>query len=46
MKIAEEIGDRSLYDSAKCSFGVANANLRYDDHMKGILNQVNDSRRS
>jgi len=40
MKIAEEIGDKDLLNAAKCSFGVANANLKMEDHMKGILERV------
>ena len=41
MKIAEEIQDKEMMESAKCNFGVANANLKMEDHMKTILSQIN-----
>ncbi|CAG9314723.1 unnamed protein product [Blepharisma stoltei] len=44
MKIAEEIGDKELLDVAKCNFGAANANLKMDEHMKNILQKVNQAR--
>lgn len=41
MKIAEEIQDKDMMESARCNFGVANANLKMDEHMKNILGQIN-----
>ena len=40
MKIAEEIQDKDMLESARCNFGVANASLKMEDHMKSILNGI------
>lgn len=44
MKIAEEIQDKEMIESTRCNFGVANANLKMDEHMKNILNQINHTK--
>ena len=41
MKIAEEINDRQLHETSKCNFGIANANLRMEEHKEKLLGQVN-----
>lgn len=41
MKIAEEIQDKDMMESARCNFGVANASLKMEDHMKNILGLIN-----
>jgi len=46
MKIAEETGDKETHSDAKCSFGVANANMRMGDHMKGILGRLDTDEHS
>ena len=40
MKIAEEIQDKDMMESARCNFGVANASLKMEEHMKNILGQI------
>ena len=37
MKIAEETGDAESKDQAKVNFGIANANLKWGQHMSNIL---------
>lgn len=44
MKIAEETNDKDMLESARCNFGVANASLKMEDHMKNILNNINVSK--
>jgi hypothetical protein len=44
MKIAEEIGDRDMQEVSKCNFGIANANLRMNDHQAKILEQIEQAR--
>ena len=41
MKIAEEINDRELHETSKCNFGIANANLRMEEHKAKLLDQIN-----
>lgn len=40
MKIAEELGDDNLIESARCNFGVANANMKMKDHIGAILGKL------
>jgi tetratricopeptide (TPR) repeat protein len=40
MKIAEELGDDNLVESARCNYGVANANLKMKDLMGSILEKL------
>jgi len=40
MKIAEEIGDKEMLENSRCNFGVANGNLKMQDHMKNILGKI------
>ncbi|OMJ94639.1 hypothetical protein SteCoe_2130 [Stentor coeruleus] len=44
MKIAEEIQDKDMAESARCNFGVANASLKMDEHMKNILSQISQKK--
>lgn len=37
MKIAEETGDGDLKEQAKVSFGMANASMKWTNHVQGIL---------
>jgi tetratricopeptide (TPR) repeat protein len=43
MKIAEQTGDNESKTEAKCLFGMANANLKWDKHQSEIMDQANNS---
>ena len=43
MKIAEQTGDDDTKTEAKCLFGMANANLKWDKHQSEIIDKVNNS---
>jgi tetratricopeptide (TPR) repeat protein len=43
MKIAEQTGDDNTKTEAKCLFGMANANLKWDKHQSEIIDKVNNS---
>ena len=43
MKIAEQTGDGETKTEAKCLFGMANANLKWDKHQSEIIDKVNNS---
>lgn len=38
MKIAEETGDADLKEQAKVNFGMANASMKWTNHVNHILN--------
>jgi hypothetical protein len=38
MKIAEETGDGDLKEAAKVNFGMANASMKWTNHVSNILN--------
>ena len=40
MKICEETGDGDVKEQAKVNFGMANASLKWNDHITGILQQI------
>jgi|TARA_B110001450_G_scaffold217081_1_gene210906 hypothetical protein len=40
MKIAEETGDDDVKENAKVNFGMANASLKWNNHVTGLLQQV------
>ena len=43
MKIAEQTCDNESKTEAKCLFGMANANLKWDKHQNEIMDQANNS---
>eukprot|EP00343_Euplotes_focardii_P009361 CAMPEP_0205825056 /NCGR_PEP_ID=MMETSP0206-20130828/23756_1 /ASSEMBLY_ACC=CAM_ASM_000279 /TAXON_ID=36767 /ORGANISM="Euplotes focardii, Strain TN1" /LENGTH=310 /DNA_ID=CAMNT_0053123751 /DNA_START=311 /DNA_END=1240 /DNA_ORIENTATION=- len=43
MKIAEQTGDGETKTEAKCLFGMANANLKWDKHQSEIIDKINNS---
>ena len=40
MKISEETNDNDTKENAKVNFGMANASLKWNNHITGILNQI------
>jgi tetratricopeptide (TPR) repeat protein len=40
MKISEETGDSDTKENAKVNFGMANASLKWNSHITGILSQI------
>lgn len=42
MKIAEETGDGDLKEAAKVNFGMANASMKWTNHVSNILNGLQD----
>ena len=40
MKIAEETQDNTMKDDAKVSFGMANASMKWNDHVTDILKGI------
>jgi hypothetical protein len=42
MKIAEETGDGDLKEAAKVNFGMANASMKWTNHVSTILNNLQD----
>jgi hypothetical protein len=40
MKIAEETSDNTMKEDAKVSFGMANASMKWNDHITGILKEI------
>lgn len=40
MKIAEETGDADLKESAKVNFGMANASMKWSNHVTNILQNL------
>lgn len=40
MKIAEETGDGDLKEAAKVNFGVANASMKWTNHVSNILHNL------
>jgi hypothetical protein len=43
MKIAEETGDGDLKEAAKVNFGMANASMKWTNHVSSILNNLQDA---
>ncbi len=43
MKIAEETGDGDLKEAAKVNFGMANASMKWTNHVSNILNNLQDA---
>ena len=41
MKIAEETGDSDLKEQAKVNFGMANASMKWTNHVSNILHNLN-----
>jgi hypothetical protein len=37
MKIAEETGDNEMKENAKVNFGMANASMKWNNHVSSIL---------
>jgi hypothetical protein len=44
MKIAEENGDNDQKEAAKVNFGMANASLKWGNHVEDILQNLDNSR--
>lgn len=42
MKISEETNDGDMKEQAKVNFGMANASLKWNNHITGILQQIED----
>lgn len=42
MKISEETNDGDMKEQAKVNFGMANASLKWPNHITGILQQIED----
>lgn len=40
MKIAEETEDSDLREAAKVNYGMANASIKWGDHVSGILRNI------
>ena len=40
MKIAEETGDSDLREAAKVNYGMANASIKWGDHVNNILRNI------
>jgi cyclophilin family peptidyl-prolyl cis-trans isomerase len=40
MKIAEETSDNTMKEDAKVSFGMANASMKWNDHVTNILKGI------
>ena len=40
MKIAEETSDNTMKEDAKFSFGMANASMKWNEHITGILKEI------
>ena len=40
MKIAEETSDNTMKEDAKVSFGMANASMKWNEHITGILKEI------
>ena len=40
MKICEETNDSDMKEQAKVNFGIANASLKWNNHISGILQQI------
>jgi hypothetical protein len=43
MKIAEETGDGDLKEAAKVNFGMANASMKWTNHVSNILHNLHSS---
>ena len=46
MKIAEDTEDREIKDTAKVNFGMANASMKWGDHVQDILRGIEGNERS
>lgn len=42
MKLSEKTGDRKAHSLAKCSYGIANAQISLDNHLKNVVSTAND----
>lgn len=42
MKISEETNDTDMKEQAKVNFGMANASLKWNNHITSILQQIDD----
>jgi hypothetical protein len=40
MKISEEVNDGDMKENAKVNFGMANASLKWNSHVTGLLAQI------
>lgn len=40
MKISEDVKDENNKEKAKVNFGMANASLKWDNHVTGLLEQI------
>jgi hypothetical protein len=43
MKISEDVKDTDMREKAKVNFGMANASLRWNSHITGIIEQINNT---
>jgi len=46
MKIAEETDDADLREAAKVNYGMANASIKWGDHVNGILRNIEGNTRA
>lgn len=42
MKISEETNDNEMKEQAKVNFGMANASLKWNQHITGLLQQIEE----
>ena len=42
MKISEDTNDADMKEQAKVNFGMANGSLKWNNHVTGILQQIDD----
>ena len=42
MKISEDTNDTEMKEQAKVNFGMANGSLKWNNHVTGILQQIDD----
>ena len=40
MKISEDVKDNDMKEQAKVNFGMANASLKWNSHITGLLEQI------
>jgi cytochrome c-type biogenesis protein CcmH/NrfG len=43
MKISEDQNDTDMKEQAKVNFGMANASLKWNSHITGLLEQINQN---
>jgi tetratricopeptide (TPR) repeat protein len=44
MKISEDVKDNDMKEQAKVNFGMANASLKWNNHVTGLLQQIESNK--